>query len=128
MISFPILLCLLFVGTCYGFTMPQRSCASMRQTSSKQQQRHHYQQLHMLPPELLSNFDHHHHHLLDTVSSILLSDETATTPPVTFSSDVSYSKASYYTILGLYALSFPGLWSTIKRSTKAKVKRKTFVT
>ena len=41
---------------------------------------------------------------------------------------VSYSKASYYTILGLYLLSFPGLWSTVKRSTKAKVKRKTFVT
>ena len=40
---------------------------------------------------------------------------------------ISYSKASYYTILGLYGLSFPGLWSTIKRSTTAKVKRKTYV-
>jgi len=29
--------------------------------------------------------------------------------------------------LGLYALSFPGIWSQIKRSTKAKTKRKTFV-
>jgi len=39
----------------------------------------------------------------------------------------TYSKASYYTTLALYAASFPGLWSQIKRSTKAKVKRKTYV-
>ncbi len=39
----------------------------------------------------------------------------------------SYSKASYYTTLALYVASFPGLWSQIKRSTKAKVKRKTYV-
>jgi len=38
----------------------------------------------------------------------------------------SYSKASYYTTLGLYVLSFPGIWSQVKRSTKAKSKRKTF--
>lgn len=43
------------------------------------------------------------------------------------SGEVTYSKSSYYAILGLYLLSFPGLWSTIKRSTKAKVKRKTYV-
>jgi hypothetical protein len=41
---------------------------------------------------------------------------------------ISYSKASYYTVLGLYLLSFPGLWSTVKRSTAAKVKNKTFIT
>ena len=39
----------------------------------------------------------------------------------------SYSKASYYTTLALYVASFPGLWSQIKRSTKAKIKRKTYV-
>jgi hypothetical protein len=39
----------------------------------------------------------------------------------------SYSNASYYTTLALYAASFPGLWSQIKRSTTAKVKRKTYV-
>jgi len=39
----------------------------------------------------------------------------------------TYSKASYYTTLALYVASFPGLWSHIKRSTKAKVKRKTYV-
>lgn len=43
------------------------------------------------------------------------------------SGDVSYSRASYYVILGLYLTSFPGLWSVIKRSTSAKVKRKTYV-
>lgn len=43
------------------------------------------------------------------------------------SGEVTYSKASYYVILGLYLTSFPGLWSTIKRSTKAKLKKKTFV-
>ena len=40
---------------------------------------------------------------------------------------VGYSKASYYTTLGLYVMSFPGIWSQIKRSTSAKVKRKTYV-
>ena len=40
---------------------------------------------------------------------------------------VGYSKASYYTTLGLYVMSFPGIWSQIKRSTSAKVKRKTLV-
>jgi len=39
----------------------------------------------------------------------------------------SYSKASYYTTLGLYVMSFPGLWSQIKRSTTAKMKRKTYL-
>ena len=40
---------------------------------------------------------------------------------------VTYSKASYYTILGLYVMSFPGLWSQVKRSTTAKIKRKTYI-
>ena len=39
----------------------------------------------------------------------------------------TYSNASYYTTLALYAASFPGLWSQIKRSTSAKIKRKTYV-
>jgi hypothetical protein len=57
--------------------------------------------------------------LLDTVSNLLAD--------VPEEGGVSYSKASYYTVLGLYLFSFPGLWSTIQRSTKAKVKRKTYV-
>ena len=39
----------------------------------------------------------------------------------------TYSKVSYYTTLGLYVMSFPGLWSQIKRSTTAKLKRKTYI-
>lgn len=57
--------------------------------------------------------------VLNTVSNLLADVPEA--------GGVSYSKASYYTVLGLYLLSFPGLWSTIKRSTKAKIKRKTYV-
>jgi len=64
-------------------------------------------------------------------------DAVASADPSTASTDVAdaastsfaptYSNASYYTTLALYALSFPGLWSQVKRSTKAKVKRKTYV-
>ena len=66
--------------------------------------------------------------LLEQVTSTLTiaSDTGIEGPPEV--GGLSYSKASYYTILGLYLLSFPGLWSTIKRSTAAKMKRKTFVT
>lgn len=63
--------------------------------------------------------------IFETASTFL--SNTSDALPGT-SGEVSYSRASYYTILGLYALSFPGIWSTIKRSTKAKVKRKTYVT
>lgn len=35
--------------------------------------------------------------------------------------DVGYSPASYYTSLGLFVISVPGLWSLIKRSVKSKV-------
>ncbi|CAB9497185.1 Protein of unknown function (DUF3529) [Seminavis robusta] len=60
---------------------------------------------------------------LDSVSTLM----TADVLDVPEAGGVSYSRASYYTILGLYLLSFPGLWSTIKRSTKAKIKRTTYV-
>ena len=63
-------------------------------------------------------------HILDSVSTLLSSADVI---PGT-SGEVSYSRASYYTILGLYLMSFPGIWSTVKRSTKAKVKKKTYVT
>lgn len=32
-----------------------------------------------------------------------------------------YSQASYYTSLGLFVISVPGVWSLVKRSTKSKV-------
>ncbi|KVH87849.1 protein COFACTOR ASSEMBLY OF COMPLEX C SUBUNIT B CCB1, chloroplastic [Cynara cardunculus var. scolymus] len=40
---------------------------------------------------------------------------------------VGYSSASYYTSLGLFVISVPGLWSLIKRSVKSKVVQKTFI-
>ena len=79
------------------------------------------------------------HQLLQDAASTLMTavaaDTTTTSSnPMTTMMDgppesagISYSRWSYYTILGLYLLSFPGLWSTIKRSTSAKIKRKVFV-
>eukprot|EP00559_Dactyliosolen_fragilissimus_P005815 CAMPEP_0184860332 /NCGR_PEP_ID=MMETSP0580-20130426/5238_1 /TAXON_ID=1118495 /ORGANISM="Dactyliosolen fragilissimus" /LENGTH=252 /DNA_ID=CAMNT_0027357401 /DNA_START=109 /DNA_END=867 /DNA_ORIENTATION=- len=76
---------------------------------------------------------------IQTFSSIMLSGVDSVTIHLnsasTFVSETtesinasaSYSKVSYYTTLGLYILSFPGIWSQIKRSTSAKVKRKTYV-
>ncbi|KAK9221760.1 hypothetical protein WN944_010189 [Citrus x changshan-huyou] len=42
-------------------------------------------------------------------------------------STAGYSLASYYTSLGLFVISVPGLWSLIKRSVKSKIVQKTFV-
>jgi len=69
------------------------------------------------------------HQLLEAANSLWTAVADTSSPdyiPGT-SGEVTYSKASYYVILGLYLTSFPGLWSTIKRSTKAKLKKKTFV-
>eukprot|EP00568_Trieres_chinensis_P004025 CAMPEP_0183291130 /NCGR_PEP_ID=MMETSP0160_2-20130417/655_1 /TAXON_ID=2839 ORGANISM="Odontella Sinensis, Strain Grunow 1884" /NCGR_SAMPLE_ID=MMETSP0160_2 /ASSEMBLY_ACC=CAM_ASM_000250 /LENGTH=281 /DNA_ID=CAMNT_0025451889 /DNA_START=90 /DNA_END=935 /DNA_ORIENTATION=+ len=73
-------------------------------------------------------------HLTDAILSgfALASDavadvDVASSTAASAASEVTYSKASYYTTLGLYVLSFPGIWSQIKRSTKAKVKRKTYI-
>ncbi|CAN1137601.1 Protein COFACTOR ASSEMBLY OF COMPLEX C SUBUNIT B CCB1, chloroplastic [Linum perenne] len=41
-------------------------------------------------------------------------------------STTTYSLASYYTSLGLFVISLPGLWSLIKRSVKSKVVQKTY--
>ena len=59
--------------------------------------------------------------------ALLLADAATASSAPPEAGGLSYSRASYYTVLGLYVLSFPGLWSTIKRSTTAKIKRKTFV-
>ena len=60
------------------------------------------------------------------LASNFVSDAATSPLPFKDSEITSYSKSSYYATLALYGLSFPGLWSTIKRSTKAKVKRKTY--
>ncbi|CAO2829834.1 unnamed protein product [Amaranthus hypochondriacus] len=56
------------------------------------------------------------HNLIQNPSSYVLMAES-----------VGYSVASYYTSLGLFVISVPGLWSLIKRSVKSKVVKKTFV-
>lgn len=38
-----------------------------------------------------------------------------------------YSQASYNTTLGLFLLSLPGVWSLVKRATKSKIVKKTFI-
>jgi hypothetical protein len=66
--------------------------------------------------------------IFETASIFLADASTAASDYIPGTSgEVTYSRASYYTILALYGLSFPGLWSTIKRSTSAKIKRKTYV-
>ena len=73
------------------------------------QQQQHQTQLQLVVPGLE-----------DIASSMLVSAD-----PGEFTS--TYSRASYYTVLGLYAMSFPGVWSAVKRSTKAKIKKKTYI-
>ncbi|CAA2996576.1 COFACTOR ASSEMBLY OF COMPLEX C SUBUNIT B CCB1, chloroplastic [Olea europaea subsp. europaea] len=55
-------------------------------------------------------------HLHQNPQSIYLLADTA-----------GYSLASYYTSLGLFIISVPGLWSLIKRSVKSKIVQKTFI-
>lgn len=47
-------------------------------------------------------------------------------PELTQEGGTGYSQASYYTSLGLFILSFPGLYSIIKRSAKSKIVKKTY--
>lgn len=46
---------------------------------------------------------------------------------VLLAESAGYSLASYYTSLGLFVISVPGLWSLIKRSVKSKIVQKTFI-
>eukprot|EP00250_Pteridium_aquilinum_P011673 c20232_g1_i1 orf=51-869(+) len=55
----------------------------------------------------------------DTIPLIII-------PAIADNSEGGYSQASYYTSLGLFVLSAPGIWSLIKRSTKSKIVKKTF--
>jgi len=88
----------------YAFTVPVKQTTATNRVGETQ--------LRMMDPSPISDFLH---------SSMTIGAAEG------LPSDVGYSKVSYYTILGLYILSFPGIWSQIKRSTSAKVKRKTFV-
>lgn len=103
---FSLLLAAFLPSLTTGFVMPTSSMIS------QQQQQRLLPAIQMMDPS----------HWMETASSLLVSDDAIPAP-----GEVTYSKASYYTVLALYMLSFPGLWSQIKRSTTAKVKRKTYV-
>lgn len=57
------------------------------------------------------------------VSSSAIVDNLQQNPDSIFliAESAGYSLASYYTSLGLFVISVPGLWSLIKRSVKSKV-------
>ena len=104
------------IGTCSGFVAP---LSRVTASSSTTPVPFHLPTVNLVAPSA-DSVD-----IMVGSISTLLSDAGQHLPE---SGEISYSKYSYYTVLGLYLLSFPGLWSTIKRSTKAKVKRKTYVT
>lgn len=102
MTSIAFFLVSLLIGT-HGFVAPSRKL-SVSQAGRTQ--------LHLMDPL---------HSLGDVMSSLSIADA------VDVPGESTYSRASYYTVLGLYVMSFPGIWSQIKRSTSAKIKRKTYV-
>lgn len=104
--------CLLLAGTSNAFVVTPHKASSRMVVSQPKTQ------LHMMEPfqDVISQV---------ATTSMTLSDAVVDAVPE--SAGISYSRVSYYTILGLYVMSFPGLWSQIKRSTTAKIKRKTFV-
>merc|ERR1719231_1520214 len=50
----------------------------------------------------------------------------ALAPLPAFADDTGYSQVSYNFVLFLYVISFPGIYSLVTRSVKAKVVRKTY--
>jgi len=130
------------IGKGFTTTAPTRFAASRRRTASSNSRLR-------AVPVLPGEFDPHP--ILQAASN-LLADASASTDAdfatgVTATADamlqqssaaaaspappeaggISYSRASYYAVLALYAMSFPGVWSTVTRSTKAKIRRKTYV-
>lgn len=104
-IKITLFLVSLVVGT-NGFVVP-----SPMHTVSQTQRTE--TQLHLMDPL---------HSLGEVMSSLSIADAADGVP-----GESTYSRVSYYTVLGLYVMSFPGIWSQVKRSTSAKVKRKTYI-
>jgi len=74
------------------------------------------------------------HHLDGFISLLVAAEEASNTGVADAATSTDFSLIgegnrglSYYSTLALYALSFPGLWSTIQRSTTVKIKKKTYV-
>jgi hypothetical protein len=120
-----LLLGIVLVGTSHAFVPPVPVTLSSTRTAYSTT---------TAPPRPYARFPLSSRHMIaESVSVVvesaatIVADAAATQTAPPELGGISYSKASYYTILGLYALSFPGLWSTVARSTKAKIKRKTYV-
>ncbi|XP_060193930.1 protein COFACTOR ASSEMBLY OF COMPLEX C SUBUNIT B CCB1, chloroplastic [Lycium barbarum] len=65
--------------------------------------------------------------LFTATNTTLFQENPSSLFSVAAAADSGYSLASYYTSLGLFVISVPGLWSLIKRSVKSKIVKKTFV-
>eukprot|EP00249_Psilotum_nudum_P005683 c19117_g1_i1 orf=247-1170(-) len=86
------------------------------------------------PPEHTADMDHTRFHNRDKGRENIerLPDSASllfSTSPLIYpflAENAGYSQASYYSSLGLFLLSLPGLWSLIKRSAKSKIVQKTF--
>lgn len=59
-------------------------------------------------------------------ASAISSIAAAAPMPALADTGTGYSKYSYYGVLALFVLSFPGIFSLVKRSVKSKVVRKTY--
>jgi hypothetical protein len=96
----------------------------VRKSATISQHRHVRSSVNMIPIDDLAQASISN--LLEPISSsiVLLSSDISGPPE---SGGITYSKYSYYAVLGLYLMSFPGLWSIVKRSTAAKVKRKVYI-
>jgi len=63
-------------------------------------------------------------HLAPTAAPMAVLSALAPLPAL--ADDTGYSQVSYYFVLALYILSFPGIFSLVTRSVKSKVVRKTY--
>ncbi|KAL4355153.1 hypothetical protein GQ457_06G034170 [Hibiscus cannabinus] len=104
----------------FSFPLPSKSSTSHQPwawpPSRPRRQQHVVARLSLQPAIVSSSaliMDHLH---LQNPDSLFFLGETA-----------GYSLSSYYTSLGLFVISVPGLWSLIKRSVKSKIVQKTFV-
>lgn len=105
----------------YSFTLPSKLTGRHtyhlhqpwlgRVSTPSRSQRHHLPRLSLQQTIVSSSalMDHLQHYQQNPDSMFFLA-ETA-----------GYSLSSYYTSLGLFVISVPGLWSLIKRSVKSKV-------
>ena len=124
------LLCLLAVGGVSAFAPPKSSSSRQLTTSTTTQKLSLINDFTFLISDAADAIVDAADVVTDAV--VATADQSTSAAAAVDSSSTSsfnptYSKASYYTTLALYVASFPGLWSQIKRSTKAKVKRKTYV-